>query len=71
MAPAAFIWVALFAAPLASFFVFSFWSVRTRIMRPDLTLKNYAATFTDYGDVLASTVVIGFRCASIASTEHA
>ncbi len=60
LAPAAFIWVALFAAPLASFFVFSFWSVRTRIMRPDLTLKNYVATFTEYGDVLIITLGIAF-----------
>lgn len=60
LAPAAFIWVALFAVPLASFFVFSFWSVRTRIMRADLTLKNYAATFTDYGDVLITTLGIAF-----------
>jgi spermidine/putrescine transport system permease protein len=60
LAPAALIWVALFAVPLASFFVFSFWSVRTRIMRPDLTLKNYAATFTDYGDVLITTLGIAF-----------
>ena len=63
LAPAAFIWVALFAAPLASFFVFSFWSVRARIMRPDLTLKNYAATFTDYGDVLISTLAIALTIA--------
>ncbi len=65
LAPAALIWVALFAVPLASFFVFSFWSVRTRIMRPDLTLKNYAATFTDYGDVLLITLGIAFIIASI------
>ncbi len=65
LAPAAFIWVALFAVPLASFFVFSFWSVRTRIMRPDLTLKNYAAAFTDYGDVLIITLAIAFIIACI------
>ena len=47
LAPAAFIWMALFAAPLASFFLFSFWSVRARVMRPDLTLKNYVATVTE------------------------
>lgn len=29
-------------------------------MRPDLTLKNYAATFTDYGDVLITTLGIAF-----------
>jgi spermidine/putrescine transport system permease protein len=57
-------WVALFAVPLASFFAFSFWSVRARVMRPDLTLKNYVATFTDYGDVLATTLAIAFIIAS-------
>jgi spermidine/putrescine transport system permease protein len=65
LAPAAFIWVALFAAPLASFFLFSFWSVRARVMRPDLTLKNYAATVTEYGDVLIVTLGIAFTIASV------
>jgi spermidine/putrescine transport system permease protein len=65
LAPAAFIWVALFAAPLASFFLFSFWSVRARVMRPDLTLKNYTATVTEYGDVLIVTLVIAFTIASV------
>jgi spermidine/putrescine transport system permease protein len=65
LAPAAFIWVALFAAPLASFFLFSFWSVRARMMRPDLTLKNYAATVTEYGDVLIVTLGIAFTIASV------
>ena len=49
--------------PLAYFFVISFWSVRARIMRPDLTLKNYVATFTDYGDVLAQTLAIALAIA--------
>ena len=65
LAPAAFIWVALFAAPLASFFLFSFWSVRARVMRPDLTLKNYALTFADYGDVLIATLGIAFTIACV------
>ena len=65
LTPAVVIWVALFAVPLASFFVFSFWSVRARIMRPDLTLKNYVATFTDYGDVLITTLGIAFIIACI------
>jgi spermidine/putrescine transport system permease protein len=63
--PAALIWVALFAVPLVSFFVFSFWSVRTRIMRPDFTLKNYWATFSEYGDVLVTTLAIAFIIASV------
>jgi spermidine/putrescine transport system permease protein len=65
LAPAAFVWVALFAAPVASFFVFSFWSVRARVMRPDLTPKNYMATFTQYGDVLIATLAIAFAIACV------
>ena len=65
LVPAAFIWVALFAAPLASFFLFSFWSVRARVMRPDLTPKNYVATFTQYGDVLIITLAIAFTIACV------
>ena len=58
LAPAGLIFVGLFAVPLAYFFVISFWSVRARIMRPDLTLQNYAATWTEYGDTLVSTLLI-------------
>jgi spermidine/putrescine transport system permease protein len=65
LAPAAFVWAALFAAPLASFFLFSFWSVRARVMRPDLTPKNYVATFTQYGDVLIVTLAIAFTIACV------
>jgi spermidine/putrescine transport system permease protein len=63
LAPAAFLWIALFALPLASFLVFSFWSVRARIMRPDFTLQNYIATFREYGDVLLTTLGMGFLIA--------
>jgi spermidine/putrescine transport system permease protein len=65
LAPAAFVWVALFAVPLSSFFLFSFWSVRARVMRPDLTPKNYVATFTQYGDVLIVTLAIAFTIACV------
>jgi spermidine/putrescine transport system permease protein len=58
LAPALLILAGLFAAPLAWFLVISFWSVRARMMRPDLTLKNYVATWTDYGDTLATTLLI-------------
>ncbi len=58
LAPAGLIFAGLFALPLAYFFVISFWSVRARIMRPDFTLRNYVATWTDYGDTLASTLAI-------------
>ena len=65
LAPAAGVWLLLFAGPLAYFFVISFWSVRARIMRPDFTGKNYIATFTDYGDVLFHTLFIGVAIAIV------
>jgi spermidine/putrescine transport system permease protein len=65
--PAGLVWVGLFVAPLAYFFAIGFWSVKARIMRPDFTIRNYIATFTDYGDVLASTLMIGLIIA-IATT---
>jgi spermidine/putrescine transport system permease protein len=58
LAPSVLILAGLFVAPLAYFLVISFWSVRARIMRPDLTLKNYVATWTDYGDTLVATLLI-------------
>jgi spermidine/putrescine transport system permease protein len=68
LAPACLVWLCLFVIPLLSFFVFSFWSVRSRIMRPDLTLKNYAATFTEYGDVLLWTLGTAFTIAAATTT---
>jgi spermidine/putrescine transport system permease protein len=65
VAPAAIAWVVLFAAPLAYFFVISFWSVKARIMRPDFTARNYVAAITDYGDVLFHTMLIGLVIAFI------
>jgi ABC-type spermidine/putrescine transport system permease subunit I len=56
--PAGLVFAGLFAAPLAYFFVISFWSVRARIMRPDHTLANYVATWNNYGDVLGNTLLI-------------
>lgn len=56
--PAAVIFIGAFAAPLLYFLVISFWSVRARIMRPDLTFKNYIATWTEYYDAMASTLLI-------------
>ena len=56
--PAGLVFAGLFAAPLAYFFVISFWSVRARIMRPDHTLANYLAVWSNYGDVLGNTLLI-------------
>ena len=65
LAPALAVFLALFVAPLAYFLVISFWSVRARMMRPDFTFKNYIATFTDYGDTLASTILLALSIALI------
>ena len=47
------IFVAAFVQrPWLYFLIVSFWSVRARIMRPDFTLKNYIATWTDYYDAM-------------------
>lgn len=58
IAPAGLVFLGLFAAPLVYFLVISFWSVSARIMRPDLTIVNYVATWVEYGDVLVSTLAI-------------
>lgn len=63
--PAAVIFVGAFAAPLLYFLVISFWSVRARIMRPDFTLKNYIATWTDYYDAMASTLLIALAIGAL------
>jgi spermidine/putrescine transport system permease protein len=64
-APALTVLLGLFVAPLGYFFVISFWSVRARMMRPDLTLANYAATWTEYGDVLLATLLIALAVAAL------
>jgi spermidine/putrescine transport system permease protein len=61
--PACLILLGLFVAPLFYFLIISFWSVRARVMRPDFTLKNYAATWTDYGETLAYTVLLALLIA--------
>jgi spermidine/putrescine transport system permease protein len=65
LAPAGLAWILLFAAPIAYFFLISFWSVKARIMRPDFTGKNYVAAMTDYGDVLFHTLLIGLAIAFV------
>lgn len=55
--PSVLIFLGLFVAPLAWFLTISLWSVKARIMRPDLTFKNYLQTFAEYGDVLLSTLL--------------
>lgn len=63
LAPSAIVFGGLFLAPLASFLVISFWSVRAMKIRPDLTLANYAATWEKYAGVAAATLGIGLATA--------
>jgi spermidine/putrescine transport system permease protein len=63
LAPAFLVFLGLFVAPLVYFFVISFWSVRARMMRPDRTLNNYIATWTEYGGTLANTILLALAIA--------
>jgi spermidine/putrescine transport system permease protein len=63
LAPAFLVFLVLFVFPLTYFFIVSFWSVRARMMRPDLTFKNYVATFTEYGATLTNTVLLALAVA--------
>ena len=63
--PAAVIFLDAFVAPQLYFLVISFWSVRARIMRPDFTLKNYIATWTDYYDAMGSTLLIALAIGAL------
>jgi spermidine/putrescine transport system permease protein len=58
LAPAVFIFAALFVAPLLYFLVISFWTVRARVMRPAFSPSNYIETWNEYGGVLAYSLVI-------------
>jgi spermidine/putrescine transport system permease protein len=58
LVPALAVFAGLFALPAGALFVVSFWSVRARMMRPDLTLSNYAETFADYGGLLLYTLAM-------------
>lgn len=65
LVPAALIFLGVFVAPLVNFLVLSFWSVKARIMRPDLTLKNYIATWTDYYDTMFGTMAVALAVALV------
>lgn len=63
--PAALVYLGVFVAPLVGFLVISFWSVKARIMRPDLTLKNYVATWAEYYDTLANTLAVALAIGAV------
>lgn len=65
IAPASLVFLGLFVAPLVYFLIISFWSVKARMMRPDLTVANYIGAVTEYGDVLVSTLAIASAIALV------
>lgn len=68
LAPALLALLGLFVLPAGALLVVSFWSVRARTMRPDLTFANYAATVTDYGGTLLYTLGVAALVAVLTTT---
>jgi spermidine/putrescine transport system permease protein len=62
-APAALVFVGLFVAPLASFFVMSFWTKKAMRVVPEPTLANYVDAWDKYSGVIAVTLGIAFATA--------
>lgn len=60
MLPSATIFVVLFLAPVAYFFVLSFWRVEAFQLKPDLTFQQYRNVFSDYSQPLLFTFVLAF-----------
>ncbi|MBN9887092.1 ABC transporter permease [Salipiger abyssi] len=65
MAPAVIVFIGLFVAPLAWFFVQSFWRNATFRVVPDFQFGNYATAFRDYGGVLLRTLGTGLEVGGI------
>ncbi len=63
--PAGLLYAGVFVAPLLFFFVISFWSVKSRILRPDFTVKNYVATWVQYWDSMANTMAVALMIAAV------
>lgn len=53
--PSATIFLVIFVAPLVTFFVISFWRLKTFQLTPDFTFHNYGAAIRDYGGVALFT----------------
>jgi spermidine/putrescine transport system permease protein len=65
VAPAAAVFVLLFAAPLGYFLVLSFWRVAFYKLVPTFTLANYAQALTRYPDVGLATVLVALATAAL------
>jgi spermidine/putrescine transport system permease protein len=63
--PAGLVYAGVFVAPLLFFFAISFWSVKSRILRPDFTVKNYVATWVQYWDSMANTMAVALMIAAV------
>jgi spermidine/putrescine transport system permease protein len=64
-APAALIFLGFFIAPLAFFFVMSFWTKKGMRIVPDFTLANYIETWEKYSGVIAATLGIAAATALV------
>jgi spermidine/putrescine transport system permease protein len=65
VAPAAAVFILLFAVPLGYFLVLSFWQVAFYKLVPTFTLANYAQTLTRYPDVGFATVLVALATAAL------
>jgi spermidine/putrescine transport system permease protein len=65
VAPAAAVFLLLFAVPLLYFLVLSFWQVAFYRLVPTFTLANYAQALTRYPDVGLATVLVALATAAL------
>ena len=65
VAPAALLFLLLFAVPLGYFFVLSFWEVEFYRLAPGFTLANYAQALTRYPEVALATAGLALATAAL------
>ncbi|MFN4140476.1 ABC transporter permease [Aestuariivirga sp.] len=63
--PAISIFMLFFTAPLAFFFVVSFWRLKSYRLVREFSFSNYLATISDYGEALLFTLVVSAAVAAI------
>src|SRR5512138_3875103 len=61
--PAAAVFGGLFIAPVAFFFVMSFWRKKAMRLVPDFTFENYVETWEKYAGVIVITLGIALATA--------
>ena len=67
-APAAAVFAGLFVAPVAFFFVMSFWRKKAMRLVPDFSFENYVETWEKYAGVIAITLAIAAATAILTTT---